>query len=66
MIGGAMNETEPKMRVVTPEQYRQGYLEKIGDQVIDRDFTLIRKLPDGNYLVHEPTLSARPLFAERR
>jgi hypothetical protein len=44
----------PKERVVTPEQYAQGYFERDGMVVKRRPFELIRRLPDGNYLVRQP------------
>lgn len=53
-------------RVVTPEQFAQGYVEMIGDRLIDQRFTKIRTLLDGNILVKEPQPSGRPLFAQRR
>jgi hypothetical protein len=55
---------EHKTRIVTPEQYREGYVEKIGDRLLDQRFKKIRTLPDGNILVKEPELSGRPLFPE--
>ncbi len=44
----------PEERVVTPEQYGQGYLERDGMVVKKRPYELIRRLPDGNYLVRAP------------
>jgi hypothetical protein len=44
----------PDERIVTPEQYGQGYLEREGMVVRKRRYELIRKLPDGNYLVRAP------------
>lgn len=40
-----------KQLVVTPRQYGSGYLLFLGGA---RAYTLIRRLPDGNYLVKEP------------
>jgi hypothetical protein len=40
-----------KELIVTPEQYSQGYLVFLEGS---KPYTLIRKLPDGNYLVTEP------------
>lgn len=45
---------EYKYRVVTPEQFQQGYKEfRINEipNVIEHQFKLIRKLPSGNYQV---------------
>lgn len=47
-----------KHRIVTPGQYRKGYtIFKINEipNTEQRQFKLIRKLRDGNYLVEEPT-----------
>lgn len=41
-------------RVVTPEQYGQGYLVRDGMVVKKLRYELIRRLPDGNYLVRAP------------
>lgn len=41
-------------RVVTPEQYGQGYLVRDGMVVKKLQYELIRRLPDGNYLVRAP------------
>jgi hypothetical protein len=40
--------------VVTPEQYAQGYLERDGIVIRKRPYQLIRRLPDGNYVVRAP------------
>jgi hypothetical protein len=46
------------MKVITPEQYREGYAQLTGlhtlPNVVDKSYELIRKLPDGNYLVKNP------------
>ena len=44
----------PEERVVTEEQYGQGYLVRDGMVVQRRPYELIRKLPDGTYLVRAP------------
>lgn len=44
----------PEERVVTAEQYGQGYLVRDGMVVQMRPYELIRKLPDGTYLVRAP------------
>jgi hypothetical protein len=44
----------PNERVVTAEQYAQGYLERDGMLVKKRSYELIRRLPDGTYLVRVP------------
>jgi hypothetical protein len=44
----------PEERVVTEEQYGQGYLVRDGMVVQMRPYELIRKLPDGTYLVRAP------------
>ena len=44
----------PEERVVTEEQYGQGYLVRNGMVVQMRPYELIRKLPDGTYLVRAP------------
>lgn len=38
------------MRVVTPDQFRRGYLLRLGDHAQVIPWKLIRRLPDGNYL----------------
>ena len=58
-IGGllmSLNNVE-KVRVVTPEQYRNGYIVRIGMRVETRRWSLVRKLDDGNYLVRIPVLN---------
>lgn len=40
-----------RRRIVTPEQYQQGW---VGFLQPSRPMRLIRKLPDGNYLVEAP------------
>lgn len=50
--------SEPKghtMRIVTPEQFAQGYRRLVGAFVVERRFRKIRTLPDGTILVEEPT-----------
>lgn len=42
--------------IVTPEQYQIGYKTKHQGSVILREYKLIKKLDDGNYLVEEPEL----------
>ena len=44
----------PEERVVTEEQYGQGYLVRDGMVVRKLKYELIRRLPDGNYLVRAP------------
>lgn len=41
-------------RIVTAEQYAQGYLERNGMVIRKRPYELIRELPDGTYLVRVP------------
>lgn len=48
-------------RKLTPEQYENGWLLKVGDVVIHRDFEIVRRLPDGNVLVREPSIEAEIL-----
>lgn len=43
-----------KELVLTQEQYDRGYLDRDGMVVQKRPYDLIRKLPDGNYLVRAP------------
>jgi hypothetical protein len=43
------------MRIVTPEQFAQGYRRLVGAFVVERRFRKIRTLPDGTILVEEPT-----------
>lgn len=50
----------PSVRVVTPEQYSQGYLELQGMIARERRYSLIRKLEDGNLLVREPQAVTPP------
>lgn len=42
---------------VTPEQLTEGYIEKVGPDVYERSFQVIRILPSGNYVVVRPTFS---------
>lgn len=44
---------EHRYRVVTPEQFSDGYLEKIGMIAHKRTFEKVRLLDDGNILVKE-------------
>lgn len=51
-----MSET-PHSLVVTPEQYKEGFRVLIygnPKRVLTVSYTLIRRLPDGNYLVRDP------------
>ena len=52
--GMVQYRSAPEERVVTAEQYAQGYLERDGMVVKKRPYELIRRLPDGT------TSSARP------
>jgi hypothetical protein len=47
-------KSAPEERIVSPEQYADGYLERDGLVFKKRPYELIRKLPDGNYLVRAP------------
>lgn len=42
---------EIKYKVVTPEQYEKGWVTMFNGSI---PMTLVKKLPDGNYLVEEP------------
>jgi hypothetical protein len=52
-----MSEQEqPQVRIVTPEQLAAGCrLLGASGGIWRYEFRVIRELPDGNYLVHEPT-----------
>ena len=54
--------TEPR-KIVTPEQYKRGWVELVGGGYFVRPYILIRQLPDGNYLVRNPEFQR--LEAER-
>jgi hypothetical protein len=41
-------------RIVTPRQYKDGYIEMRGVTPIHHDFILIRKIDDDHYVVREP------------
>lgn len=41
---------------VTPEELTEGYLEKVGPDVVSRSFQVIRILPSGNYVVANPLM----------
>ena len=41
-------------RIVTREQFEQGYFERDGFVVRKRRYELIKELPDGRYLVRAP------------
>jgi hypothetical protein len=45
-----------KVRVVTPQQYRDGYLVRTGGHVETMAWSLVRRLDDGNYLVRSDEL----------
>jgi hypothetical protein len=47
--------SEKRLRVVTPLQYQEGYFELKGMIAFQQDYQLVRRLPDGNYLVVDPT-----------
>lgn len=47
--------TEPKTRIVTSQQYSEGYILRISDtQAIPQPFRLIRQLTEETYLVEDP------------
>lgn len=49
-----------KLLIVTPEQLVEGwFLLKKGEGVVRRAFTIVKKLDDGNYLVHDPNRGDR-------
>lgn len=48
-----------RKRVVTPEQYAEGYVTRRGLLAWQRPYRLIRRLPNGNYLVKEPSVEPR-------
>lgn len=49
-----MDPADYRVRIVTPEQWEQGYVRKEGDRLFRENYILIGKLRDGNYLVQEP------------
>lgn len=49
---------EPRYMIVTPKQYRNGYLRIAGDGfVIQYRYQMVRSLADGNYIVVNPRAS---------
>ncbi len=50
----------PGVRLVTREQFAQGYVEKIGNRRFARRYELIARLPEG-ILVREPDIEGEPL-----
>jgi hypothetical protein len=55
-----MNE----LRIITSKQKADGYLEKVGDFVIRREYKVISHRDDGTYVVRQPKPEAQPLFAD--
>lgn len=61
ICGARAAAKEPTERIVTPEQYAEGYLEatwsdpKMPPIIRSRNYRLIRKLPSGNYVVETPS-----------
>ena len=54
-IGGMVQyRPAPEERIVTEQQYGQGYLVRDGMVVKRLKYELIRRLPDGTYLVRAP------------
>jgi hypothetical protein len=49
----------PLEQVVTAEEYARGYLERDGLVIRKRPYELIRRLPDGTYLVRAPEQSTK-------
>lgn len=45
---------ETQYRIVTPDQYRAGYVALNGSVAMPRPYTLVRWLDDGNAVVEEP------------
>lgn len=56
MVEGSLppRPKRPTQRIVTPEQYAEGYLQQRGVLVERHPWRLIKELDDGNYLVVEP------------
>lgn len=48
-------------RIVTPAQLSEGWFLKVGCTIVRRGFRVHHRLPDGNYLVYEPTVESEIL-----
>ncbi len=51
-----MSETTPPWLIVTPEQLKKGWIEMRGVTPIHREFLIIKKREDGDYVVRNPAL----------
>lgn len=64
-----MGIEEDTVRIVTPEQFDDGYMElvqdKFGDAIRLRPYHLLRALPDGNFLVKQPGSERRERETQR-
>lgn len=49
-----MHSEPAKELIVTPQQFADGWLEKDDQFIRERPYQLIRKLPDGNFVVVSP------------
>jgi len=48
--------TTPPWRIVTPKQANEGWAEIKDGVVTHRDFVVLKKLEDGNFVVRNPEL----------
>jgi hypothetical protein len=48
--------TEAPFTVITPQQKVSGYLECCGTVVVHRNYEIISKLDDGNYVARNPKI----------
>jgi hypothetical protein len=54
-----VDRTEPaKETIITPEQRNDGWLIKDGQFIRERRFEIIRRLPNGNFVVVSPEWTA--------
>lgn len=50
-----------RIRLVTPEQYQEGYWEQIADRKVRMQFELIAETKEG-YIVKDPEAKSEPLY----
>lgn len=48
--------TTPPWKVVTPREYRDGWYELNGMTATRRDYIMLGRTPDGDYVVRNPEL----------
>ena len=58
--------TDKTYRIVTAQQYHDGWIEMVGCLIYRNGYSLVRKLPDGTFLVVEPAARGVDQYADRQ